>query len=100
MITSFDAIVCRPLVRSISLRPRRRRCGERGLRWAVHLRELLLRFRKPGGERLVTDDAHRDRHKRVVLAAQLRTLTVIHAFAFRLEPRFIEPAGDRVDFDT
>src|ERR1700693_5897664 len=99
MITSFDAIVCRPLVRSISLSPRRRRCGERGLRWTVRLRELLLRFRKPRGERLVADDVHRDRHKRVVFAAQLRTLAVVHAFAFCLEPGLIEPAGDLVDFD-
>src|SRR5258708_31822626 len=74
---------------------RRRRDVGRGR--TVVTRIFLLGVLDPGRIGLLVHDAHRDRHEGVILAAQFRALSVIHALARRLEPGLIEPARDSVD---
>src|SRR5437016_2299463 len=76
-----------------------RRC-DIGRRRPLVTREFLLGVLDPGLIGLLVHDAHRDRHEGVVLAAQFRALSVIHALARRLEPRLVEAARDRVDLDA
>src|ERR1700738_1899592 len=67
----------------------RRRADHRrdiGRRRPVVTRVFLLGVLDPGRIGLLIHDAHRDRHEGVVLAAQFRALSVIHALARRLEP--------------
>src|SRR5262249_42307622 len=59
--------------------------------------EFLLRLLDPGRVVLLVDHEHRYRHEGVILAAKFGALTVIDAFALRLEPGLVEPAGDCVD---
>src|SRR5213593_500126 len=72
----------------------------KALRHAVVARPFALGFLDPGRECLVADHAHRDRHEGVILAAQLRALAVVDAFARRLEPGLVDPARDGVDLDA
>src|ERR1700736_6851823 len=54
----------------------------------------------PAGKGLLAHDAYRDRHESVVFAAKLRALSVIDAFARRLEPGLVDPARDGIDLDS
>src|SRR5579862_411653 len=70
----------------------RRRAGLAG--------ELLLRLRRPGGEIGIVHHPDRDRHERMVLAAQLGALAVEYSGRGRLEPRVIDAARHGIDLDA
>src|SRR5690606_15515558 len=55
------------------------------------VRSAQIRFRssKPGLILILGDNAYGNRHIAVILAAKLRTLTVIKAFTVRFEPRLV-----------
>src|SRR4051794_23689679 len=61
---------------------------------------FLFRALDPGVIGVLAHDAEGDRHVGMVLAADLRALTVIDALAIRLEPRLVIAPRHRVDART
>src|SRR5579863_260520 len=62
--------------------------------------ELLLGVGEPRLVGVLADDAERDWHEGVILAADLGALAVIDALALRLEPGFVVAPRHRVDADA
>src|SRR5215211_2966720 len=97
IITSFDVVSspCGVVLTGLARRPTTDR-GQRGGRTALVACVFLLRLVEPSGVVGVADDAHRDRHEGMILAAELGALTVIDAFPQSLEPGLVDAARDGI----